>query len=90
MLADCGDVLNVLQNLYEIIPKYLIEGYTVKLNSLGTFHLTLLTEGATTADDCTGKKVKRAAVHCIADKQLRQKVNNAITYEKVPKPTDKE
>lgn len=78
-----GDVLNVFSNLQEVLPKYLNEGYCVKLDDIGTFRVTLKSTGAESAEKCTAKNIKRPVVHCICDKQLRLAVTHNITYEKV-------
>ena len=36
-----GDVINVLENLMEEIPRWLSQGYSVSLGELGTFRLSL-------------------------------------------------
>lgn len=78
-----GDVLNVFSNLQEVLPKYLNEGYNVKLDDIGTFRVTLRSTGAESAEKCTAKNIKSPVVRCICDKQLRLAVKHNITYEKV-------
>lgn len=83
MFTHQGNVLNVFSNLQEVLPKYLNEGYSIKLDDIGKFRVTLRTTGADSAEKCTAKNIKRPVVHCICDKQLRQAVTHSITYKKV-------
>lgn len=41
-----GDVMSVLENLMEKIPRWLGQGYSVSLGELGTFRLSLSSEGS--------------------------------------------
>ena len=45
-----GDVSNVIDNLLDTVPKYLLMGKSVKLNGLGTFRLLFSSKGADTPE----------------------------------------
>lgn len=40
-----GDVMNVLEALLDVVPKYLSQGYSVKLGNFGTFRLSFSSKG---------------------------------------------
>ncbi len=54
-----GDISNVIENLMERLPQYLIKGNSVKLGNLGTFRLSLSSEGVIKKEDFTTKKIKK-------------------------------
>lgn len=41
-----GDILNVIENLLDELPRQLMEGKSVSLGAFGSFRLTLSSEGA--------------------------------------------
>ena len=40
-----GDILSILRNLLAILPKYLLNGYSVQLGDLGTLRVSFSSEG---------------------------------------------
>ena len=77
-----GDILNVFRNLKEVLPKYLAEGYHVKLDDIGTFHVTLGSKGSETEDKCTAEAIRSIVIRNTCDRSLRQKVYQIIRFEK--------
>ncbi len=53
-----GDVSNVIENLIEQLPKYLLEGNSVKLGNLGTFRISFGSEGVEKKEDFTTDKIR--------------------------------
>ncbi|APD06951.1 hypothetical protein UJ101_01432 [Flavobacteriaceae bacterium UJ101] len=53
-----GDVSNVIENLIEQLPKYLVEGNSVKLGNLGTFRISFSSEGVEKPADFTTDKIR--------------------------------
>jgi predicted histone-like DNA-binding protein len=45
-----GDVSNVIHNLLDEVPKFLLMGRSVSLGSLGSFHLTIHSDSADSAE----------------------------------------
>lgn len=76
-------MLNVLRNLQEVIPKYLVEGFNVKHDDVGTVRLTLVSRSTDSEKECTADKIVRAVVRIICDPVFRKRVNAIIKYEKV-------
>lgn len=46
-----GDIGNVLDNLVDQVPKYLLDGQSVSLGELGTLRLSFSSEGAINPDE---------------------------------------
>lgn len=66
-----GEVLHVVEELLEQICKNLTSGNRVKLDGLGTFHMTFNCEGSEKEEDCTIKKISKVNVRFIPDKELK-------------------
>lgn len=57
-----GDVMNVIENIIDEMPKYLIEGYSVNLNNFGTLRLSLSSEGVNEREEFSANKIKNVRV----------------------------
>ena len=49
----------------------LTQGDKVKIDGLGTFHITLTSDGTETMKDCTVRSIRRVNVRFVADKALK-------------------
>lgn len=76
-----GDVLNTLSNLNDIIVKWLVEGYSVRLDNLGVFRITLKSTGVEEAEKCTSDVVKHARIRFSSNRQLFKDVQKDIRYQ---------
>ena len=56
------DTKAVLESLLEVIPKHIKDGEIVRLGDLGSFAITLKSDGADTADGFTSSMIKRIKV----------------------------
>ena len=65
------DAMHVMENFMIEVKNELIEGNKVKVEGLGTFHMTFCTEGTEEERDCTVKKIKRVNVRFVVDNALR-------------------
>ena len=72
-----GDISNVLQNLVDQIPKYLLDGQTVSLGELGTLRLTLSSEGAEKAKDFKASMIKNVKIVFTPGKMLKEEMAKA-------------
>ncbi|MDD5184244.1 MAG: HU family DNA-binding protein [Paludibacter sp.] len=54
---SAGDVQNVISNLINELPKWLMEGDSVKLDGFGTFRLSFSSDGAATKDEITANSI---------------------------------
>lgn len=52
------DTMAVLEGLLQVIPDLLAEGKIVRLGDLGTFRVTISSEGADTVDDFSINMIK--------------------------------
>lgn len=57
-----GDVMNVLENLLEEIPRWLSQGYSVSLWELGTFRLSLSSQGVKEQKEFNTRTIKKKVV----------------------------
>ena len=66
-----GDVKHAIEAFVEQLRLSLTQGDKVKIDGLGTFHITLSSEGAEKEKDCTVRSIRRVNVRFVADKALR-------------------
>ena len=57
-----GDVMNVLENLMEEIPRRLSQGYSVSLWELGTFRLSLSSQGVKEQKEFNTRTIKKKVI----------------------------
>ena len=76
-----GDISNVLENLIDELPKYLVMGKSVKLGEFGTFRLSLSSDGANNVEEFTAGMIKNAKVVFTPGKLLKEAVST-ISFEK--------
>ncbi len=77
-----GDVLNVIENLLEEIPKHLINGNSVKLGNLCTLRLSIKGKGSETEDTYTTANIIKTRVVFTPSREMQQEIEN-IKFEKV-------
>lgn len=65
------DALHTIRSFVFELREELVEGNKVKVDGLGTFHITFSTEGTEEEKDCTVKKIKRVNVKFSVDNSLR-------------------
>ena len=76
-----GDVSNVVDNLLETIPKYLLMGKSVNLGGLGTFRLSFSSTGVDTVADFNTKLIKGVKVLFTPSSELKSAITK-ISFEK--------
>ena len=77
-----GAVMNVIENMVDEIPRYLIEGYSVNLNNFGTLRLSLSSEGVENPSDFTAANIKNMRVVFTPSPELK-KTLQGIHFEEV-------
>lgn len=86
-----GDILNVVQNLLDEIPHYLLMGKAVNLNKLGIFRLSFSSSGSEDATKFNTSQMRKPSVLFLASAQLKKKIENNIKYTReTPPDTTKE
>ena len=65
-----GDVKHAIEAFVEQLRLSLTQGDKVKIDGLGTFHITLSSEGTEKEKDCTVRSIRRVNVRFVADKAL--------------------
>ena len=66
-----GDVKHAIEAFVEQLRLSLTQGDKVKVDGLGTFHITLSSEGAEKEKDCTVRSIRKVNVSFVADKALQ-------------------
>ena len=65
-----GDVKHAIEAFVEQLRLSLTQGDKVKIDGLGTFHITLRSEGTEKEKDCTVRCIRKVNVRFVADKAL--------------------
>ena len=66
-----GDVKHSIEAFVEQLRLSLTQGDKVKIDGLGTFHITLTSDGTEAMKDCTVRSIRRVNVRFVADKALK-------------------
>lgn len=74
-------VMKVIENMVNEIPRYLIEGYSVNLNDLGTLRLSLSNEGADAPEKFSSENIKNVRVIFTPSPEFKRTLLN-VQYEK--------
>ena len=72
---SAGDVQNVIANLIDQLPKWLMEGNSVKLDGFGSFRLSFSSEGEAVKDDVTADSIKDVYVLFEPDVAIKERVS---------------
>ena len=78
-----GDVKHVIEALVEEIQTNLANGDKVKLNQLGTLHMTFRCPGVEKSEDCTVRNISKVNIHFVPDKGLKL-VNGSTAVTRSP------
>jgi predicted histone-like DNA-binding protein len=71
---SAGDVRNVIANLIDQLPKWLMEGNSVKLDGFGIFRLSFSSEGVATKDDVSATLIKDVHIIFEADTEIKDRI----------------
>ena len=77
-----SDVTAVLESLFTDIPNYLLDGRSIEAVELGSFYLSLSSEGTETEEEFTMFNIKKARIRFRPSKVLKKKLG-MINYIKV-------
>jgi predicted histone-like DNA-binding protein len=75
-----GDVSSVIENLIDIVPKYLLMGKSVNLGELGTLRIGFSSEGVDNEKDFNTKKITGTKIMFTSSVELKKQLND-IHYE---------
>ena len=75
-----GDISSVIENLIEILPKYLLTGKSVQLGELGTLRVSFSSEGAETKEELNAKMIRRRKILFTPGKLLKEALPK-LTFE---------
>jgi len=69
------DTMAVLEGLLQVIPDFLADGKIVRLGDLGTFRVTISSEGADTVDDFNANMIKGLNLKFRPGVEFRDRLN---------------
>ncbi len=76
-----GDVNNVIDNLLDTVPKYLLMGKSVSLGELGTFRLSFSSEGVATEKEFNTNLISGVRILFTPSPALRKSITE-VKFEK--------
>lgn len=71
---SAGDVQNVITNLISELPKWLMEGDSVKLDGFGTFRLSFSSDGVATKEEVTANNITDIRILFEPDVEIKELV----------------
>lgn len=71
---SAGDVQNVIANLIDQLPKWLMEGDSVKLDGFGSFRLSFSSESAATKEGVSVALIKDIHIIFEADEEIKTRI----------------
>jgi len=75
---SAGDVQNVIVNLINQLPKWLMEGDSVKLDGFGTFRLSFSSDGVAKKEEVTANQIKDIYILFNPDNDIKTRVQNTV------------
>lgn len=69
-----GDVKSVISNMVDQIPKWLIEGYSVRLDGFGTFRVSFSSSGVATKAEVTANNITDLRIIFDADDAIKERI----------------
>jgi len=79
--VSVGDTYNVMQTLIHLIKKHLQEGRNLKLGDLGSFYLTINSDGKDTMDEVDAKSIVQANIRYRPSVKLKE-ILNRLSFQK--------
>ncbi|MBP1639893.1 MAG: DNA-binding protein [Bacteroidetes bacterium] len=76
-----GDVLSVIENLLDTMPKYLLMGKSVSLGEFGTLRLSFSSDGVDKPEDFNPSMISGVKVVFTPGTELKSSIQN-ISFEK--------
>ncbi|HEY4789371.1 MAG TPA: HU family DNA-binding protein [Bacteroidales bacterium] len=73
---SAGDVQNVIANLIDQMPKWLMEGISVRLDGFGSFRLSFSSDGVATKDAVTANQIKDIRLIFEADNKIKTRIQD--------------
>ena len=71
-----ADIRATLIGLVEVMESCMHDGYSVKLDDLGVFRLSVTSDGYNTPEECTPHRVRAAKVCFRADTQIKKNLKS--------------
>ncbi len=71
---SAGNVQNVIVNLIDQLPKWLMEGISIKLDGFGSFRLSFSSDGVNTKEEVTANLIKDLRIIFDADDSIKDRI----------------
>lgn len=69
-----ADVISTLVAMSELIPEYILNGYSIKLNKIGILSAMINTEGKETPAEVTPTSIKGLKMHFRPDNEVKKQL----------------
>jgi len=69
-----SDVISTLVAMSELIPEYILNGYSIKLNKIGILSAMINTEGKETPEKVTPQSIKGLKMHFRPDNEIKKQL----------------
>src|SRR5574344_1012704 len=69
-----SDVISTLVAMSELIPEYILNGYSIKLNKIGILSAMINTEGKETPAEVTPTSIKGLKMHFRPDNEIKKQL----------------
>lgn len=73
---SAGDVQNVIVNLIDQLPKWLMEGISVRLDGFGSFRLSFSSDGAASKEEVTANLITDVRIIFEADNNIKERIQH--------------
>ena len=77
---SAGDVQNVIVNMIDQLPKWLMEGNSVKLDGFGSFRLSFSSAGEAVKDDVTADSIKDIHIIFVPDVAIKERISKTKVH----------
>jgi len=77
---SAGDVQNVIVNLIDQLPKWLMEGNSVKLDGFGSFRLSFTSTGEALKENVTADSIDDIHIIFDADVAIKDRINKTKVH----------
>lgn len=80
-----GDVSNVLKTFLDLLPVFMLMGKSVELEGFGSMRISFSSEGVENEKDFSVKLMRKPRVIFLASPELKRRVADGISYERMKK-----
>lgn len=75
---SAGDIHRVIKKLIELLPKWLMEGDSVKLDGFGSFRLSFSSKGVTSKEEVTANLITDIHIIFEPDEAIKERISKTL------------